>query len=89
MAPVGRVRVKQRSTTWFNHEILESIQARNKAFKKCKNSKEQPDFVLHKHHRNEAQRRMDEAKSRMDEAKRGYFADSIIENKKDPKKLWK
>jgi hypothetical protein len=25
----------------------------------------------------------------MDEAKRGYFAEKIIENKNDPKKLWK
>jgi division protein CdvB (Snf7/Vps24/ESCRT-III family) len=36
----------------------------------------------------EAQSRMDEAQSRMDEAKRGYFADKIIENLNDPKKLW-
>lgn len=82
MAPIRRVRVKQRSSPWFNHEILESIQARNKAFKKFKNSQEQHDFVLYKRHRNEAQ-------SRMDEAKRGYFAEKIIENKNDPKKLWK
>ena len=25
----------------------------------------------------------------MDKAKRGYFPDKIIENKNDPKKLWK
>lgn len=61
MAPIRRVRVKQRSSPWFNHEILESIQARNKAFKKLNNSQEQHDFVLYKRHRNEAQSRMDEA----------------------------
>ena len=82
MAPIRQVKVKQRSSPWFSHEILESIQARNKAYKTFKNSQEQHDSVLYKHHRNEAQ-------SRMDEAKRGYFAEKIIENKNDPKKLWK
>ena len=66
---------------WDLHLITIS-QARNKAFKKCKNSQEQHDFVLYKRHRSEAQ-------SRMGEAQRSYFAEKIIENKNDPKKLWK
>jgi uncharacterized iron-regulated protein len=80
MAPIRWVRVKQRS--WFNHETVESIKARNKAFKTCKTSQEQPDFLLYKHLRNEAQKWMDEAK-------RGYFADKITENKNYFKNLWK
>ena len=39
MAPIRLVRVKQRSRTWFNHEILESIQAMNKAFKNVRTLK--------------------------------------------------
>lgn len=82
LAPIRQIILKQRSRPWFNHDILESIQARNKSSKKCYNSQEQYDSLLYKHHRNEAQHRMNEAK-------RGHFSDKITKNKNYPKKLWK
>ena len=39
MAPIKRVGVKQRSSPWFNHEMLESLQARNKALRNVRTLK--------------------------------------------------
>jgi hypothetical protein len=52
LAPIRQVRIKQQSSHWFNHEILEYIQARNKAFQ---NSQEQSGFILYKPHKSTEQ----------------------------------
>lgn len=82
VAPTRSVRIKQRSSPWFNSEIAEVINVRDKSLHKYKQSGDPADFLQFKKFRNEAQRRVKEAKKK-------YLSEQIRENKDNPQNLWK
>lgn len=80
VSPAREVRVKQRSQSWFNSEVLEAIRARDKAMIKYKHTGDPADFSQFKACRNEAQHIIKDSKTT-------YFSEQINENK--PQNLWK
>ena len=82
VAPIKKVRIKQRTEKWINDDILEAIKLRNASFLDFKHKKDQNSFSEYKKQRNEVIRMVTKAKQ-------NYFSEKIMEHKKEPKKLWK
>lgn len=82
MAPMKTVRIKQRSETWINEDILKAIRSRNASYMKFKLSKDQSSFQKFKGLRNEVNRMVTKAK-------KDFFSEKILECRKEPRKLWK
>ena len=64
VAPIKEVRLKQRSEPWFDSDILEAIQTRDKALYKYRNSKNLDDYSVFKKFRNTVQNKVRKAKAR-------------------------
>ena len=82
VAPVKEVRLKQKTESWFNSDIFQLVQERDKTlirFRKCKDSKVYDEY---KSLRNKVQ-------SEVKRAKREYVKQEIEENQTCAKKLWK
>ena len=56
IAPIKEIWVKNNSQDWFNAEINEEIERRDKSFARLKKSKLQSDIESHKKARNKVQR---------------------------------
>ena len=83
LAPLKKVRIKQRSEAWMNKNILSLIRERNAAYKKMKrNMKDEKLSELYRKLRNLVQREVKKAKLE-------YLQNEIEGNNKDLKKLWK
>jgi len=82
IAPVKQIRIKQRTQTWMDSDILQAISERDKAFYKYKHDKCQDNFETFKSLRNHVQQLVYKAK-------KDFFTNSIKQNKTDSKALWK
>ena len=82
VAPIREARVKCISQDWFDGEIAESIETRDKLFKKYKKSKLQVDSDLWKEAKNRVQ-------NLIKKKKKEYYENKILENTGKPKELWK
>ena len=82
IAPLTRIRIKQRSETWVTKEILSLIQERNIVYKKWrKRAKDEKLYKRYRVLRNMVQREVKKAKL-------DYLQNKIEENKQDSKTLW-
>ena len=61
LAPITKVRLKQRGGDWFDDEILELISKRDKALVRFKKSKNPEDYSEYKRLRNMTQRTVTKA----------------------------
>ena len=82
LAPIKTVRVKGRSSEWFDGEVLEKIKTRNSLFKKFKHSRLCIDEQLYKEARNLVL-------TTIRNKKRTFFKEKLQENVSRPKELWK
>ena len=82
IAPLKEIRIKGNSKSWFDSEILERINIREKLRKKYKKSGLQIDFENFKNAQKQAQQ-MTKAK------KCDYIKEQLQINKAKPAKLWK
>ena len=82
IAPLNEIRVKNNSQDWFDAEINEEIERRDKSFAKFKKSKLHRDNQNHKKARNNVQLMI---KSK----KRTFVVGKRNENIGKPKELWK
>lgn len=76
------VRIKQRSESRINDDILKAIRTRNASYMQFKQSKDQASFQRFKSLRNEVNRNVTMAK-------KDIFNNKILECKNEPRKLWK
>jgi hypothetical protein len=83
VAPVKEVRLKQRTEPWFDSELLELIQERDKTLYKYKKSNrcDQELYIQYKKLRNKVQYKTKKARE-------SYFSSKVEEQKNTPKKLW-
>ena len=82
VTPLRQIRVKQRSSAWFDKVIHDAIKTREKALKNVHRTKNHDDFILYKQTRNKTQELIRDAKST-------HYKNDISNNKDNPKKLWK
>ncbi len=82
MALLRQVRVKQRTSPWMDQKILEILKNRNRALSIYRRTKNQEDYRKFKALRNLGQKNIKGAK-------RNFIKVQILENKEDPKSLWK
>ena len=82
VAPSKNKRIKGTSQNWFNAEIMEKINERDKLFKKFKKSRLHVDKDNFKDARNELQKLIRTKK-------KDYFESELTENIGKPKELWK
>ena len=82
VAPLREIRVKNNTPDWFDGEILEEIRKRDKLHKKYKNYKLEEDGVQYRSSRNKVQTLINTKKQK-------YIQNSLEENKRNSKKLWK
>ncbi len=82
IAPLRQVRVKQRASPWMDQKILEILNNRNRALSIYRRTKNQEDHLKFKALRNLGQKNIKESK-------RNFIKEQILENKEDPKSLWK
>ncbi len=81
IAPFKQIRVKQRSEPWFDTELRNLIQERDKMLIKFRKSKDHFFYSKYKVLRNKVQYKIKRAKSK-------YYQDKVEENSNNPKKLW-
>ncbi len=81
VAPVKEVRLKQRTEPWFDMEILNLIQERDKLLYQFKKTNDAVLYSEYKKLRNKTQNEINKAKS-------AFYAAKVEENKNQPKKLW-
>ena len=81
MAPIKEVRLKQRSEPWFNGEILELIQERDRKLYEYKKTDNVNLYNEYKIIRNKTQKVIIKTKEE-------FYNTKIEENKNKPKKLW-
>jgi hypothetical protein len=71
VAPWKAIRIKQRTETWMNQEILEAIKSRNTAFLEYNRTKEEDAFTRHSTLRNKASQMIEDAK-------KAYFTTEFV-----------
>ena len=76
------VRTKIRTQDWFDGDVLNCIQSRDKAYKDFKKSNNAEDYSIYKKLRNKAQYVIKKAKV-------NYYKHKIQEDQRDSKSLWK
>ena len=82
LAPLKKVRLKQRSEPWFSSEILELIKERDEIYKLCAKSST-PDLE------NKRRELRNQVQTEIKAAKKEYFQNVIEENMGDGRKMWK
>ena len=82
IAPFKTVRIKNNAIEWFDGEISEKINTRNKLYKKSKSKKLHVDEEIHKEEQNTVQ-------NLIRRKKKAYFEEKLKKNTANPKKLWK
>jgi len=82
IAPIKRVRIKQRTEPWIDLDVLNCIKDNDSAFYKYKNYTSQENWENFRALRNKAQSVIIIIKSKQD-----YFKDTLESNKNDPKSL--
>ena len=82
IAPIKEIRVKNNSQDWFDAEINEEIERRDKSLAKFKKSRLHGDNESHKKARNKVQRMIKNKK-------KIFFTGKLNENIGKPKELWK
>ena len=82
VAPFKTVRIKNNASEWFDGEIAEKIDKRDKLYKKLKSTKLHVGEEIYKKARNTVQ-------NLIRQKKKAYFEEKIKENMANPKKLWK
>ena len=82
LAPSKNKRINGTSQNWFDAEIMEKINDRDKLFKKCKKSRLRADKDNYKEARNEVQKLIRTKK-------KAYFESKLTENIGKLKELWK
>ena len=81
IAPFKEIRVKQRSEPWFDTELRDLIQKRDKALSDFNKNKDPCLYYYYKKLRNKVQYEIKKSKSI-------YYKQKVEENIKNPKKLW-
>lgn len=81
VAPIKKVRVKQKSEPWITDDIHQLLRSRNVSFKMFKKKMDSISFEQYK-------QRGNEVRDVIKEAKINYFKDKIKQNSQNPKKLW-
>ena len=82
IAPIKEIRVKNNSQDWFDAEINEEIERRDKSLAKFKKSRLHSDNESYKKARNKVQRMIKDKK-------KIFFTGKLNENIGKPKELWK
>ena len=82
IAPMKKIRVKNNSPDWFDAEIHEEIETRDKLFAKFKKSKKSNDHKNYKKARNKVQHLINKKK-------KTFVVGKLNENIGKPKELWK
>ena len=82
IAPMKEIRVKNNSQDWFDAEIHEEIETRDKLLAKFKKSRKSTDHENHKKARNKVQ-------YLINDKKKTFLAGKLNENIGKPKELWK
>ena len=81
IAPLKKIRLKQRNQLWFTGEVRNMICRRNQALSKFRQTKHNDDFLEFKRIRNQTQRKIQSLK-------RDYVLNQLEENQSYSKKLW-
>ena len=82
IAPLKEIRIKNNSQEWFDEEIIEHINKRDKLFQKFKKSREASDELLYKRAKNRL-------KNMIKSKKKNYMRQKLADNIGKPKELWK
>ena len=82
LAPIRERRIKNRNSEWFDFEIHEAIESREKLLKKFKTSKNQLDEKQYKDSKTHVQNLVKRKKS-------VFFENKLKQNIGNPKDLWK
>ena len=82
LAPSKNKRIKDRLQDWFDAQIIEKVNERDKLFKKFKTSRLHVDKDNYKGARNEVQKLIHTKE-------KAYFESKLTENIGKPKELWK
>ena len=82
VAPFKTVRIKNNASEWFDGEIAEKINTRDKLYKRFKSTKLYIDEKIYKKARSTVQ-------NLIRKKKKAYFEEKLKENTANPKKLWK
>ena len=82
MAPMKEIRVRNNSQDWFDAEIQEQIETREKLLAKFKMSRKSTDHENYKKARNKVQ-------YLINDKKKSFVVGKLNENIGKPKKLWK
>ena len=82
IAPIKEVRVKSNSQDWFDAEINEEIERRDKLLAKFKKSRSDSDNENYKKSRNKVQRMIKDKK-------KNFVIEKLNDNIGKPKELWK
>ena len=82
IAPLKEIRIKNSSQEWFDEEIIEHINKRDKLFQKFKKSREASDELLYKRAKNRL-------KNMIKSKKKNYMRQKLADNIGKPKELWK
>ena len=82
IAPMNEIRVKNNSQDWFDAEIHEEIETRDKLLAKFKKSRKSTDHVNYKKARNKVQ-------YLINDKKKTFVVGKLNENIGKPKELWK
>ena len=82
IAPIKEVRVKSNSQDWFDAEINEEIERRDKLLTKFKKSRSHSDNENYKKSRNKVQ-------SMIKDKKKNFVIGKLNDNIGKPKELWK
>jgi len=82
VAPLREIRVKNNTPDWFDGEIMDEIRKRGKLHKKYRNTNLEEDGLIYRSSRNKVQ-------TLINTKKKIYIQNSLEENKRNSKKLWK
>ena len=83
IAPMKSVRIKCRTEPWMNEEILELIQARDRALHILNKNKEYTEL------RNEYNKLRNKVNKLIKQTKANFFQEKLVEHKDNSKLLWK
>ena len=82
VAPLREIRTKNSTPDWFDGEIMDEIMNRDKLYRIFKSSKLEGDGLRYRSSRNKVQ-------ALINSKKQSFITNSLNENKRDSKKLWK
>ena len=82
IAPMKEIRIKNSSKEWFDEEILEEIEKRDKLLAKFKKSRQPSDSQNYKIARNKVQ-------GMIKKKQKNFIAEKLNQNIGKPKELWK